>query len=65
MLRSREEHLQSIFEEATKKTKDLKNDKDKYTKVLEDLILEVRSVKSATGSDASANVHYISRYCSC
>ena len=33
--------MQSIFEEATKKTKDLKNDQGKYTKVLEDLILEV------------------------
>lgn len=41
VLRAREEHLQSIFEEATKKTKDLKNDQGKYTKVLEDLILEV------------------------
>jgi vacuolar-type H+-ATPase subunit E/Vma4 len=41
VLRAREEHLQSIFEEATKKTKDLKEDRDKYAKVLEDLILEV------------------------
>lgn len=42
VLRAREEHLQSIFEEATKKTKDLKEDREKYAKVLEDLILEVR-----------------------
>lgn len=36
--------LQSIFEDATKKTKELKQDEGKYTEMLEGLILEVRTL---------------------
>jgi len=55
VLRAREEHLQSIFEEATKKTKDLKEDREKYAKVLEDLILEVSEhlVRFRDGKEAA------------
>lgn len=68
VLRAREEHLQSIFEEATKKTKDLKNDQGKYTKVLEDLILEVSVAGIMKPPETCCLMHkirFIIRFFSC
>ena len=41
VLRSRAEHLDTIFDETKTKVKDLSKDGDKYQSVLEGLILEV------------------------
>lgn len=41
VLRSRAEHLDSIFDETKTKVKGLNKDTDKYQSVLEGLILEV------------------------
>ncbi|KAI5455236.1 V-ATPase V1 sector subunit E [Naganishia albida] len=41
VLRSRAEHLDSIFDETKTKVKDLNKDSDKYQSVLEGLILEI------------------------
>jgi hypothetical protein len=59
--------LQSIFEDATKKTKDLKEDREKYAKVLEDLILEVSLPidRQAAGSKLIVTCATYSRCSSC
>lgn len=50
VLRSRAEHLDSIFDETKTKVKDLNKDSDKYQSVLEGLILEVCIVTSRYNS---------------